>query len=262
MIPVGVVVAFVAVFGLVIGSFLNVVIWRLPRRESVVRPASRCPSCGERVRAIDNVPVVSWFALGGRCRGCGCRISARYPVVELLTGVIFGLVAWRVGLAWELPAFLYLAAVGVALAFIDIDVKRLPDALTLPSYPIGAALLVAAALADQEPGRLLRAGVGLVALYGFYFLLAILKPGGMGFGDVKLAGVLGMFLGFLGWGPLIVGAFLAFVLGGVGGIALMTAGSAGRKTKIPFGPYMVAGALVAVLVGAELAHLYTSAALG
>jgi leader peptidase (prepilin peptidase)/N-methyltransferase len=247
------------IFGLVVGSFLNVVVWRVPRGESVVRPPSHCPGCDHEVRPRDNVPLASWLLLRGKCRDCGMHISARYPLVEALTGAVFGLVAWRIGLHWQLAAFLYLAAVGVALSFIDLDTKRLPNALTLPSYVVGAASLTAAALLEHEPGRLVKAGIGMAALYAVYFVLMIVKPGGMGFGDVKLAGVLGMFLGFLGWGPLIVGAFLAFVLGGVGGVGLMLAGRVGRKARIPFGPYMVAGAVIAVLVGHQLAHAYAHA---
>jgi leader peptidase (prepilin peptidase)/N-methyltransferase len=252
-------VVFAVLLGLLVGSFLNVVVWRVPRGESVVRPTSHCPGCGHDVRPRDNVPVVSWLLLHGRCRDCGTPISLRYPVIEALTALLFGLVAWRVGPHWELPAYLYLVGVGVALAAIDIDLRRLPNALTLPSYVVGAVTLSAAALLEHEPSRLLRAAVGMAALYGFYFLLMVLKPGGMGFGDVKLAGVVGMFLGFLGWGPLLVGAFLAFLLGGVGGIALMVAGRAARKAKIPFGPYMVLGALIAVLAGHQLTHAYARA---
>jgi leader peptidase (prepilin peptidase)/N-methyltransferase len=180
----------------------------------------------------------------------------------LLTGAVFALVTWRLGASWALPAFLYLAAVGIALAFIDLDVHRLPNALTLPSYAVGAGLLTIAALMEHEPERLLRAAVGMTALYLLFFALAVLKSGGMGFGDVKLAGVLGMFAGFLGWAPLAVGAFLAFLFGGIAGIALMVAGSAGRKSKIPFGPYMVAGTIVAVLVGSQIGHAYTSLVVG
>ena len=251
-----------ALLGLVVGSFLNVVVWRVPRGESVVRPASRCPGCGRPVRPRDNVPILSWLILRGRCRDCAEPISVRYPIVEALTSAIFAMVAWRVGLTWHLPAFLYLAAVGLALAFIDIDTRRLPNALTLPSYVVGVILLTAAALLEQDTQRLIRAVVGMCVLYALYFLLMVLKPGGMGFGDVKLAGVLGMFLGFLGWGALIVGAFLAFLFGGVGGVALMLRGGAGRKTRIPFGPYMVAGAIVAVIAGAQLAHVYVHTVLG
>jgi leader peptidase (prepilin peptidase)/N-methyltransferase len=180
-------------------------------------------------------------------------------VVEGLTGIMFALVAWRMAATWPLPAYLYLIAVGLALAFIDLDVRRLPNALTLPSYVVGAVLLTVAALADDQPGRLAHAAIGMAALYAFYFALMLAKPGGMGFGDVKLAGVVGLFLGYLGWGSLMTGAFLAFLLGGVGGIVLMLAGHAGRKSKIPFGPYIVAGAFVAVLVGQEIAHAYAHA---
>jgi leader peptidase (prepilin peptidase)/N-methyltransferase len=197
--------------------------------------------------------------LGGRCRDCSAPVSPRYPLVEGLTAATFALIAWRVGPQWALPAFLYLAAVGIALAFIDVDVRRLPNALTLPSYCVGAVLLLLAALLQHEPGRLIGAVVGMVALYGLYFFLMLLKPGGMGFGDVKLAGVLGMFLGFLGAATLVVGAFLGFLLGGLGGIVVLLAGRGGRKTKIPFGPYMVAGALLAVLFGHEPASVYLRA---
>ena len=138
----GVVVVFSAVLGLAIGSFLNVVIWRVPRHESIVSPPSHCPGCDVPIAPRDNVPVLSWLVLRGRCRHCRNPISARYPLVELATGVLFALMVWRFGLAWELPAYLYLAAIAVALALIDIDVHRLPNAIVLPSYPVMAVLLV------------------------------------------------------------------------------------------------------------------------
>lgn len=255
------VVPLAVLVGLIVGSFLNVVIWRVPRGESVVRPPSHCPGCESNIAPRDNVPVISWLALHGRCRRCNVPISARYPVVEALTAVTFGVVAWRIGAHWELPAFLYLVAVLIALAFIDYDTHKLPNALTLPSYLVGVALLVPAAVLDGEPHRLLSAVIGMAGLYALYFTLAIVKPGGMGFGDVKLAGVIGLYLGFLGWGPLLVGAFLGFFLGGLGGAAAIAARRAGLKSKIPFGPYMVLGAMVAICAGVELAHLYTGAVL-
>lgn len=251
-------VALTAVVGLLVGSFLNVVIWRVPRGESVVSPRSRCPNCAHEIRGRDNVPILSWLLLHARCRDCGTRVSARYPLVELATGVLFGLLAWHFGLHVVLIAYLYLAAISIALALIDIDLHKLPDALTLPSYPVAAVLLTAGALAAQEPFDLVRAAIGGVALFALYAVLWFVYPKGMGLGDVKLAGVLGMYLGYLGWGTLAVGAFLGFALGGVIGVTLMATGRATRKSKIPFGPFMLTGALIAVFVGARLAHAYVS----
>lgn len=245
-----------AVLGLLVGSFLNVVVWRVPRGESVVRPPSHCPGCDTPIRPRDNVPVVSWLLLRGRCRDCSAPISPRYPLVELGTAVAFAVMALAIGFEPELPAFLYLAAIGVALCLIDIDVKRLPNAIVLPSYVVAAALLGVAAAVDDAWDDLLRAGLGMVALYGFYFLLALIYPRGMGFGDVKLAGVLGLYLGWLGWAEVIAGAFLGFLFGGVVGGALMLGRRAGRKSMIPFGPFMLAGALVAIIWGGALADLY------
>ena len=247
---------FCAVVGLMIGSFLNVVIWRVPRDESVVRPRSHCPSCGHPVRPYDDIPVVSWVVLRGRCRDCGERISIRYPLVELGTAVLFGITGAHFGLSWELPAYLYLVAIGVALALIDIDVHRLPNKIVLPSYVVVPVLLTIASLGNDDWNALLRAGIGGVALYAVYFLLRLAYPQGMGFGDVKLAGILGMYLAWLGWGQLAVGAFLGFLLGGVVGGALMVVNRANRKSKLPFGPFMIAGAYLAVLFGAQISDLY------
>jgi leader peptidase (prepilin peptidase)/N-methyltransferase len=252
-------IAFACLLGLLIGSFLNVVVWRVPRGESVAQPGSHCPACGHAVRARDNVPVVSYLLLRGRCRDCDAAISSRYPLVELLTALVFGLLVWRLGADAALPAFLYLGAVGVALALIDIDVHRLPNAIVLPSYVIGAVLLGVAALVGGDGYAALRALIGAIALFGFYFLLALVYPSGMGFGDVKLAGVLGMYLGWLGYAELVVGGFLGFLLGGVIGGGLMLVGRAGRKTKIPFGPFMLVGALVSILCGGALGDLYLNA---
>ena len=251
-----------ALVGLVIGSFLNVVIWRVPRGESVVRPPSHCPGCGHEIRPRDNVPVLSWLLLRGRCRDCGTGISVRYPLVEAGTAVVFGVLTLAIGLEPELPAFLYLGAIGVALAMIDIDVKRLPNAIVLPSYPVAAALLTVAAALDGRWEDLLRAGLGMVALYAFYFLLALVYPAGMGFGDVKLAGLLGLYLGWLGWAEVVTGGFLGFLFGGVVGGGMVLVRRAARKSMLPFGPFMLAGALVAILWGGALADLYLDTVLG
>jgi len=251
-----------ALLGLLVGSFLNVVVWRVPRGESVVAPPSHCPACGHAVRPRDNVPVVSWLILRGRCRDCDAAISSRYPLVELAAGLLFAVVALRFGPAWELPAYLYLAAMGVALSLIDLDVKRLPNAIVLPSYPVLAGLLLLPAVADGRWDDYVRALVGMAALFAFYFALAFVHPAGMGFGDVKLAGVLGLALGWPGWGVLALGGFLGFLLGGVVGGGLMLAGRATRRSAIPFGPFMIAGAFVAVLAGQPLLRLYLSALTG
>ncbi len=251
-----VLVGLVALTGLLIGSFLNVVVWRVPRGESVVNPPSHCPNCDARVRGRDNVPVLSWLLLRGKCRDCGSPISARYPLVETATAALFAVVALQFRSSWELPAFLYLAAISVALALIDLDVKRLPNAIVLPSYPVAAALLLAPAAIDGSWDAYVRALLGMVALFALYFVLALVYPAGMGFGDVKLAGVLGLYLGWLGWAELLVGGFAGFLLGGVVGAVLMAAGRATRKSAIPFGPFMLVGAFIGVLWGARLASWY------
>jgi leader peptidase (prepilin peptidase)/N-methyltransferase len=182
--------------------------------------------------------------------------------VELSTAAVFVCLALRIGLEPELPAFLYLGAIGVALTMIDIDVKRLPNAIVLPSYVVAAVLLGFAAAVDGSFPDYLRAGLGGAVLFGLYFLLAFIYPAGMGFGDVKLAGVLGIYLGWLGWAEVVSGAFLGFLFGGVVGAALLAVRKAGRKTQIPFGPYMLLGAFVAILAGDALADLYLDSLVG
>jgi leader peptidase (prepilin peptidase)/N-methyltransferase len=251
-------VVLAAIFGLIVGSFLNVVIVRVPAGRSVVRPRSAC-ACGAPISSYDNLPVLSWLVLRGRARCCGERISVRYPLVEAFTALAFAVVAAWVGASWELPALLYLAAIGIALTMIDLELRRLPNAIVLPSYPIAAALLALAAFAQGHPIRLLHAAIGAVALYVFYFLLMLVYSKGMGFGDVKLAGVLGLYLGWYGWKYAVVGAFLAFVIGGVVGIVLMVVGRAGRKSLIPFGPFMVAGAWLGLAFAAPIVDWYLRA---
>lgn len=253
--------------GLAIGSFLNVVVWRVPRGESVVSPPSACPSCGTPIAPRDNVPVLGWLVLRGRARCCGAPISARYPLVEAFTAVAFGAVAWWLGLSWALPAWLYLAAISIALALIDIDHRRLPNAITYPSYVVGAVLLAVGSLLDGDspagggPSQLARAAIGAVALLAFYglvwFLAAVIysKPA-FGLGDVKLSGILGGYLAWLGWGELVVGGFAGFVLGALGGALLILFGGGGLKSRIPFGPYMIAGAWLAVVLGGPVSDWY------
>lgn len=250
--------ALAGVLGLAIGSFLTVVIHRVPRGESLVRPRSHCPGCGAAVRPWQNVPVFSWLLQRGRCAGCGRGISFRYPMVELVTAALFVAVTARFGPTPALPAYLYLAAVAVALAAIDIDVRRLPNRIVLPSYVVGAALLVPVAAVGGDWWAAVRGLAAMAALYAGYLALALLYPGGMGFGDVKLAGLLGLFLGWLGWGEVLLGAFAGFLFGGAAGVALLVTRRAGRRTAVPFGPYMLAGAMVAVLLAGPITGWYGS----
>ncbi len=257
-------------FGLLIGSFLNVVAYRVPLRRSIVSPPSACPTCGTAIQARDNIPVISWLLLRGKCRSCASPISRRYPLVELGTGLFFAAVAVWFGfsntgigstaglIAWilALVAFLYLAAISVVLALIDLDTHTLPNRIVLPSYVVGIALLATSSILTGDTGALLRAGIGMAALGLGYFAMALAYPGGMGFGDVKLAGVLGLYLAWIGWGPLAVGAFAAFLLGGLFSVGLIVARKAGRKSGIPFGPWMLAGAWVGIFFGEAIAAGY------
>lgn len=260
LIPAPVVIALATLFGALIGSFLNVVIWRVPRGESVVSPGSACPRCGSGIAWYDNIPVLSWLLLRARCRECSAPISARYPAVEAATAVAFGLVVWGAYAgtfpAATLPLLLYWASVAIALSLIDVDHHRLPDAIVLPSYAVTAILLAVASAATGDYWRLLNAAIGAVAMGGFYLLLAVVRPGGMGLGDVKLAGALGMVAAWLGWAPLIVGVFSAFLIGGLVGVALMAGRRANRKTALPFGPFMLLGAALGIGAGQQLAHFY------
>ncbi|MGZ4677228.1 MAG: prepilin peptidase [Acidimicrobiia bacterium] len=240
------------VFGLVVGSFLNVVVWRIPRGESVVSPPSHCPSCDEQLGAVENVPVLSWVALRGRCRHCGSRISVRYPLVELTTAALWVGLAARFGAAWELGAYLALAAGLVALSLIDLDHFLLPNRVLYPTGILTAALLVVAAAADDRWDALLRAGLGGAAAFAVFFVIHVVSPRGMGFGDVRLSFVLGLALGWLSWGHVYLGLFLGFLLGAVVGTLLIATGVRTRKDHVPFGPFLAAGALIAIYAGTEL----------
>jgi leader peptidase (prepilin peptidase)/N-methyltransferase len=248
--------AFAGLFGLAIGSFLNVVIYRVPAGLSIVSPPSACPNCQAPIRNRHNVPVFGWLALHGRCADCQAPISARYPIVEAVTAALFVALTIRLAnasLSPALPAYLYLAAAGLALALIDVDHHRLPDAIVLPSYAVVAVMLTVASAVTGDWWALARAAIGAAALFAAYATLWLAYPSGMGLGDVKLAGVLGALLGWLSWSALVIGTFAGFVLGALYGVALMALGRAGRKTAIPFGPFMIAGSLLAVFVAAPLA---------
>lgn len=234
--------------GAAIGSFLNVVIYRLPRAESLSHPRSRCPSCRAQIAAYDNLPVLSWLLLRGRCRNCGERISARYPAVELLTAISFAAIVAARGVDAELVVLLPFAAMLVAVAGIDLDHRIVPNRIVVPAavYGIAASALVRAG----ELPELLIAGAGA---FMFLLLAALAYPGGMGMGDVKLAGVMGLYLGL----SVVPALFIAFLAGTAVGVArIAREGSEARKSGVPFAPFLALGGLIALIAGPELIDLY------
>lgn len=236
--------------GAIIGSFLNVVAHRVPAGESIVSPGSRCPTCRNALAPYDNVPVISWLLLRGRCRHCGAKISARYPLVELLTGATFAAIVAVRGADADLAVELPFAAILIALAAIDLEHRILPNRILLPAAVFGVAAAAVVHL-PELPELLIAGAAGFTAL----LLVALAKPGGMMMGDVKLAGVMGLYLG-LALVPALLVAFLAGSLVGVGMMA--TRGMAARKETVPFGPFLALGALVGMLAGDELVDLYSN----
>lgn len=247
-----------AVFGLLVGSFLNVVVHRVPRDQSIVRPRSHCPGCEAEITPRDNIPVVSWLLLRGRCRHCGQPISIRYPVIEIATAALFGVMALRFGWSWALPPFLAFAAVLIAVTAIDLELHRIPTPIVWTGFVVGVVLLIVATV-TAEPRQwwpLARGLIGAAACGAAFFLVVLAIPRGMGMGDVRLVTLEGLFLGWLGPALPLVGVFFGFLIGSVVGVGLMVARKAGRKTRIAFGPFLAAGAMVAVLWGQRLVDLY------
>lgn len=246
-----------AAFGLVFGSFLSVVTYRVPRKESIVAPRSACPNCGALIGARDNVPVFSYIALGGRCRSCRARISLRYPLIELATGLLFAGAALRFDSAYTAGVIALLFMMLEAVAVIDIEHQIVPNRIVYPSFIVFGALVgLGAAIGDDM--ELVRASVGFLAFGGGLLLVALVSPGGMGMGDVKLAALIGLVLGALGPRYVLVAAAIAILAGGLGAIALMALTGASRKAKIPFGPYLAAGAILAAFLAPSIASWYTA----
>jgi leader peptidase (prepilin peptidase)/N-methyltransferase len=261
-----------ALFGAVVGSFLNVVIHRLPVGESVVFPGSRCPRCGAPIRPGDNIPVVSWIALGGRCRTCREPIAARYPLVELANALLWAALALRFGLGFQLFATAALCSALLVITLIDVDHWIIPDAITLPGIAIGLTSsfflpprgsMIAGFLHHRLglghlPGFLASVGFwdSLAALLlggGLFYLVAVVSRGGMGGGDIKLTAMMGAFLGMRDLGVAI---FIGLIAGSAVGIGLMIAGRKTRKDAIPFGPFLALGGICAVFWGRSLVEWY------
>ena len=240
-------------FGLVVGSFMTVAVHRIPAGESIVSPRSRCPSCGATIGARDNVPVISWLLLRGRCRRCGARISVLYPVLELSTAGLVVLAAIRYPDPWQAVLVAGLLALMPGIAVIDLRHRIIPNRLTYPALLASAVLIVLAWLIDDAVDPV-RAAIGFLLYGGGLFVVAAVSRG-MGMGDVKLAALIGLVLGSLGLGFVGVAAGAAIVLGGLGAVVALAMGK-GRKSAIPFGPYLAAGAVVAGLWGDAISSWY------
>jgi len=247
-------IAIALVLGLAFGSFMTVAIYRVPAGESLVRPRSRCPGCGAPISIADNIPVISWLLLRGRCRACGARIPPVYPLTEFVSGGLFVAVVLVYEDPWRVVLLAPFAGLMVAISVIDIRHRRIPNRLVYPALAIAAAIIV---VGDLAGGGLdaLDAGIGLFA-YGLgLMIIALISPQGMGMGDVKLAGLIGLVLGSIGLELVAVAAGMGILLGGAGAVVALL-GGAGRKSAIPFGPFLAAGAVIAVFVGHQIADAY------
>lgn len=252
------IVAIAVVLGLAIGSFLNVVIYRVPRCESIVSPGSHCPRCNTPIKGRHNVPVLGWLALRGRCACCKLPISVRYPLVEAATGLLFGAITLRFGISIELPAYLYLVAIAVTLAMIDFDVRELPDSIVLPSYIVGVLLLMPAGAVSGDLNAAERGLAGMAAMFVLYFALALAYPNGLNLSEVKLAGLLGLYLGYLSWAALLFGAFGGFLIVVVSGSTTKSITRARRNLAVPVGPCLIGASILALFLTAPVTGWYGS----
>ncbi len=240
------------VAGLLVGSFLTVVVDRVPRGGSVVQPPSACGECGHRLTAPDLIPIVSWLALRGRCRHCGTPIGTEPLIIELSNAAIFVAFGLHFGADPALPAFCVLGAALVALVWIDLHEFRLPREITYTAFVLGSIGLVIAALVEGEPERIWKAFAGAALAFAIMLLIYLASRGQMGEGDVRLSPLLGLYLGYLHLGTVPIGLFLGFLIGAVVGVGAMAFGKAGRKTALPFGPFLAAGTVLAIFVGPEM----------
>lgn len=244
-------------FGLIIGSFLNVCIYRLPRNLSIVKPASSCPKCDTKIRPWDNIPVLSYILLRGRCRSCGEKIAIRYPLVEILNSILYFLAYIHFDFGWHLPfMFAFLSAL-IVITFIDIDYQIIPDIITIPGIGIG---LFAGTFFMPDPFSVeftsigfKNSFIGLLAGGGIFYLIAVISRGGMGGGDIKMMAMIGA---FLGWKSVLLTTFIGSLVGSIFGIFLMIFKKTGRKAKIAFGPFLALGAIITLFKGKEILYWY------
>lgn len=234
--------------GICVGSFVNVCIYRIPQGKSVVSPASHCPACLHRLGLLELIPVFSYLYLCGRCRWCGSRFSMQYPLVELITGLLFVLVWRRFELSWSTLAGWVLVSILVMVTFIDINYKIIPNRIIVTGLLLGFPVIVLQSLGALQSGV-----TGFLAAGTFMLLVAVVSRGGMGGGDIKLAALMGLYLGVKGVGLAL---FLAFLAGGVVSMILLATGLKGRKDAIPFGPYLAMGGVLSLLWGSDLVDWY------
>lgn len=246
------IVLIAAVAGLLIGSFLTVVVDRVPDGRSVAQPGSACGSCGLRLGPRDLVPVLSWVALRGRCRRCRRPIGWEPPVVELVTAAVFVSFALEFDAVWTLISYCVFGAALVAQTVIDLRTGRLPREVTYAAIALGAPLLAVAALVAGEPERIWMAVLGAAIATAILGIIHVASRGGLGDGDVRFAPLLGMFLGWLNPGIVPLGLLAGFVAGAIVGVLLLATGRGGRKTALPFGPFLALGAYVTVFVGQDM----------
>lgn len=240
--------------GLLIGSALTSVIERVPAKVPVLHPRWRCPECATPVLLRDDVPVISWLALRGRCRQCAKPISVRYPAVEVLTAALFVGVALRFGVRPVVLAYWLFAATLVAVSAIDLEHSIVPNRIVYPVLAVTVPLLGLLSLIDGTPSSLARAAIGGAIGFGALYLINLVKPQSMGFGDVRFAGIIGIYLGWLGLKDVVLGLFLGFLVAAVVGVALMAVGKSGRRT-VQFAPFLALGAMIVVLWGSHILAL-------
>lgn len=246
----------IALIGALIGSFLNVCIYRIPRNLSIITPSSRCPACNTPIKPYDNIPVLSYILLGGKCRICGARIAFRYPFVELLNAALYVLTFYRFGFEWHTIIFALLCSALIAITFIDLDFQIIPDVITIPGIIIGivsGSLLMPDPFVRHSPLGFTSSAAGLLLGGGLFYAIAILSRGGMGGGDIKMMTMVGA---LMGWKSVFLTIFLGSFMGAIFGIFLMIARGKGRKTRIPFGPFLAFGTLVTMFFGQEIFSWY------
>jgi leader peptidase (prepilin peptidase)/N-methyltransferase len=252
------------IFGLIVGSFLNVCIYRIPRNISIINPSSSCPSCGTPIKPQDNIPLISYIILKGRCRKCSGKISMRYPLVELLNGILYWSVLKYFGMGWHLLFLFAFVSAMIVIIFIDLEFQLIPDVITIPGVVIG---ILGASLILPDPFvyssfypfanipivGFVNSAAGMLLGGGLFYLIAVVSKGGMGGGDIKMMAMVGA---FMGWKAVLLTTFIGSLTGSLAGIFLMVFKGKGRKTKIPFGPFLSFGAIITLFSGGSILRWY------